>query len=704
MSIDRISLYNDRKPVVKIYSIPENINKVDLVEGRMPINSSECIIDSFIANSNDFVLGSYIDIVDDTSILKNKKLKIVGIVNSPVYLSRQRGSTNLASGSIDYFMYVPLDNFNNSGIYSSLYITVNNDFEVYSDLHEENIISIVDDIKSIDSSLYITTLFDNISYSNYIQDTDRIDNLAKVFPIIFFVVATLISLTSMTRMVEEQRIEIGTLKSLGYTKIQISVKYILYASVATIVGGIIGIFIGVNLIPRIIYMLYSMMYTCKDLIIDYNIKFSFLGLAVAYICIIGATLFAILKELKSTPSVLMRPKAPKNGKRVFLEKIPFIWKKLSFTNKVTIRNMFRYKKRFLMTIIGIAGCTSLIFSGFGLKDSVTKLLPSQYENIFLYDIQVVSSNTLTLEDIDFVSKNNNITNYQKSRVEVSSVRKNEVEYENIQTITVNDYSNLDEFIKIVDYKTGEKINLMDGVVITLKLANLLGVNVSDSIEIITSNNEVASVKVSGIAENYLGHYIYLSSDYYSKIFGKEYFDNSLLLTTSVDNQASQLKVAEELFKNNNFAKVIVTKSVANMMNDTMEQMNYVVWILIVAAGILAFCVLYNLANVNISERIRELATIKVLGFYHKEVHNYVEKEMTFLTAIGILLGLVMGYFLSMMIIKTCELDTMMFSVNYSIDCYIYSILITILFTLIVSITTYFNLRKINMIESLKSVE
>lgn len=704
ISVDKISIYKDRKPVIKIYNMPTNVSEVKLIEGRFPENELECVIDSSVMNSDDFELGSYIEIEDNSGILKNKKLKIVGIVNSPIYLSRQRGSTNLASGTIDYFMYVPLENFNTNGVYSSLYLTLDTDEFVYSDEYEELLSSVVAEIKEKDSSFYVTTLFDNISYSNYIQDTERVDNLAKVFPIIFFVVATLISLTSMTRMVEEQRVEIGTLKSLGYTKKQISIKYILYASIATIAGGVIGILIGVNLIPRIIYMLYSMMYTCKELIVDYNIAFSFLGLLIAYICIIGATLFVVLRELRSTPSVLMRPKAPKSGKRVFLEKIPCIWNRLSFTNKVTIRNMFRYKKRFLMTILGIAGCTSLIFAGFGLKDSVTKLLPSQYENIFLYDIQAISADKLTEEDIALVRENEYVSNYQKSRVEVMTAEKDDKKYENIQMITINDDSNIDEFIKIVDYNTGDKIVLSDGIVITEKLASLLDVDVNDEIKIITSLNESVDVKISAIAENYLGHYMYLSSTSYLNLFGKEYVDNALLITTSFDEEEEQLKVSEELLKNDNFAKVVVTETVAGMMDDTMEQMNYVVWILIVAAGILAFCVLYNLANVNISERIRELATIKVLGFYHKEVHNYVEKETTILTIIGIFFGLIMGYFLSMMIIKTCELDTMMFSVDYSIDCYIYSILITVLFTLIVSLTTYFNLKKINMIESLKSVE
>ena len=699
ISYDRLITYKDFKPTVKIYSITSNINKLKVIEGRLPENNEECVIDSKILKSlPDFKVGDYIEIEDDKNTFKNKKIKVVGIVRSPLYTSDVRENTNLASGTIDYFLYIPIDNFTYNEIYTSAYITIDTKEESYTKKYDKEVEKVENKIKEINEKLYVLNRNSNISYSSYSQDTERIDNIAEVFPLIFFVVATLISLTSMTRMVEEQRVELGTLKALGYNKIQISLKYVLYASIATIIGGIFGIIIGVLTIPSIIHMLYETMYITKELIISYNWEVSLLGLFVSYICIIGATLFVIEKELINNPAVLMRPKAPKNGKRVFLEKIDFIWKKLSFTSKVTIRNMFRYKKKFLMTIIGIAGCTGLIFAGFALKDAVTNLLPAQYGNIFTYQLQAISNGNITEELINNINENKKIKEFTKIKMENVIVNYNDKTNDESQIIVVND--NIENFIKLKDYKTKEKLKLTNGIIITEKLASLLNVKVGDKLEIKNSSGKINKIEIKGITENYLQHYIYINEEEYKNSFENIKY-NILLLNTNSKNIE---EVSEELLKTNYFSNVIMTENIKNTMNDTLENMNYVVWVLIIAAGILAFCVLYNLSNVNISERIRELATIKVLGFYDKEVHNYVEKETTFLTIIGIILGLFLGNYLSIMVISTCELETMLMPRDFSIDCYIYSIIITIFFTFIVSIFCYFNLKKINMIESLKSVE
>lgn len=701
ISYDKLINYKDKSPAVKIYSITNEINKLKVVDGRLPENSDECVIDSKINSEfEDFKIGDYIEIEDENNLFKTKKLKVVGIVRSPLYTSDVRENTTLSSGTIDYFLYMPINNFNYNDIYTSLYITVNTNKEAYTDEYEEEVKKVEEELKKLDDTLYVLNRNTNISYVSYAQDTERIDNIAEVFPLIFFVVATLISLTSMTRMVEEQRVEIGTLKALGYNRIQISIKYVLYASIATIIGGIAGIFIGVNVIPSIIHILYEAMYITKDLIISYNWEISLFGLFISYICILIATLFAIEKELMNNPAVLMRPKSPKNGKRVFLEKVPFIWKKLSFTSKVTVRNMFRYKKKFLMTIIGIAGCTALIFAGFALKDAVTKMLPSQYGNIFLYDMEAISTGNIKEEAINEIKENNLISEYTKIKIENAKVSKNDLTNDETQIMVVND--DINKFIKIIDYKTKKELNLKGGIIVTEKLASLLNIKVGDEIELENSNEQISKIKVVGIAENYLQHYIYMLEETYEENFDKVLY-NALLLNSESSN-VDMTEISEKILKSNYFSKVIITEEAANMMNDTMESMNYVVWVLIVSAGILAFCVLYNLSNVNISERIRELATIKVLGFYDKEVHSYVEKETTLLTAIGIVIGLFLGYYLSIMVISTCELDTMLMPRDFSLECYIYSIIITIIFTLIVSIFCYFNLKKINMIESLKSVE
>ncbi len=704
LSYDDIATYDDKNPVVKIYSILDDMNQLNLVDGRMPENYDECVIDEkILTNDTDFSIGNYIEVTDRYNLLKTKKLKVVGIVNSPLYISTVRGNTNLASGTIDYFLYIPKDNFLSNNIYTNMYITIDSNKATYSNSYIKQVNNIENQIKEIYNNISITNRTENTGYISFIQDTERINNISKIFPIIFFVVAVLISLTSMTRMVEEQRVEIGTLKAIGYNSFDIASKYVIYASIASIVGGIVGIIVGVNLIPRLIYIMYDMMYTTKPLMISYNVDYSFFGLFLSYICIIGATIYAIIKELKNNPAVLMRPKAPKIGKRVLLERISFIWEKLSFTSKVTVRNIFRYKKRFLMTIIGIAGCTALIFSGFALKDSVSSILPSQYGNIFLYDIEAISFKSLNDNELEKLNDNEAITDYKKIMTQSLTIQNKDVSVDETY-LMVFESSDIDDFIKVKDSKNSKKISVNDGVIITNKLAELLDVKIGDEIEIINSNDKKVKITIENICENYLYHYVYMTEDIYKKIYDEEASFNAVLINTIYNDESSQKKVAEEILRDNNFAQVIVTKTTANLMNDTMKNLNYVVLVLIVSAGILAFSVLYNLSNVNISERIRELSTIKVLGFYDREVHNYVEKETILLTIIGIFIGLFFGYFLSFAIIETCELDIMVIPIDFSINCYIYSVIITIIFTVIISIFTYFNLKKINMIESLKSIE
>ena len=557
---------------------------------------------------------------------------------------------------------------------------------------------------------YILDRNQNSGYSSFIQDTESIENISYVFPVVFFAIAALVSLTSMTRMVEEQRQEIGTLKALGYNKFHISFKYILYSSLACVIGGVIGMNIGFQLLPRLIWDMYEMMYTMPSIIVSFNYENATIGLDFMYICIVGATLYSILREVRNTPATLLRPKAPKLGKRVLLERITPIWKRLNFSQKVTIRNIFRYKKRFLMTIIGIFGCTSLILAGFGLKDSISKILPYQYENIFQYDMQIAIKETL--EDsqkqtfIDELKNTEGITNVVENYMSSGTVRKDD--QEDIQIIVPKDENEMKTVINLVDLESEENINLEevcnDGVVITDKLAELIGAKEGDTITLIDNNDVEKEVKISKIAENYISHYVYMSKSYYESLYGKEYTTNVLLVKDNNLTEEQEEEITSELVDKNEVSTISLTATVMKTLDDTMNSLNYVVIILIVSAGLLAFVVLYNLSNVNISERIRELATIKVLGFYDKEVYNYVSRETTILTAIGILFGLVGGYFLNFYIIGTCEIDMLRFVKIIDPLSYLYSILITIFFSIIVNIATYFSLKKIDMIGSLKSVE
>ena len=555
---------------------------------------------------------------------------------------------------------------------------------------------------------YILDREQNTGYSSFKQDTESVANLSLMFPIVFFAIAALVSLTSMTRMVEEQRQEIGTLKALGYNKFQIALKYIIYSSIASIVGAVIGMIIGFRLLPSIVWEMYSIMYQMPDIIIEFNESYATIGLVLIYLCIGGATIYSVLKEVAEEPATLLRPKAPKIGKRVLLERITPIWKRLNFSQKVTIRNIFRYKKRFLMTIIGIFGCTSLILAGFGLKDSISKILPNQYEKIFNYDMQVVLK--ISLEENQIQTCINKL--HQDERIQkivetnmTSGIAKNGENENDVQIIIPKNSETINDVINLIDKNSKEKVDLSnEGVLITDKLAQLLNIKEGDSIILEDADKVQKEFKVSKIVENYVTHFIYIPRDLYEKTYGKTYTTNVLLLKNNNLTEEAEQQLSKDMLEQKEISTISLNSTIMKSLDDTMNSLNYVVIILIVSAGLLAFVVLYNLSNVNISERIRELATIKVLGFYDGEVYKYVTRETILLTIIGIALGLIGGYLLNFYIIDTCEIETLRFTKTIDFISYIYSIAITLFFTIIVNIVTYFALKKIDMIGSLKSVE
>ena len=557
---------------------------------------------------------------------------------------------------------------------------------------------------------YILDRQQNAGYVSYMQDTDRVANLAQVFPIVFFIVAALISLTSMTRMVEEQRVQIGTLKALGYNKLQIAAKYIIYATLATVIGGAIGLVIGFSLLPKVIADIYAMVYDVPNVILAFNMTYATAGMAAAMVCTIGATIISCYKTLKQKPATLMRPKAPKPGKRVLLERITFIWKRLNFTQKVTVRNIFRYKKRFLMTIIGVGGCTALIIAGFGLRDAISSMIPSQYGKIDLYNASVTLKDEYKneeLENIDNILKDYEYTeDVLNANVQSVTIDKND-NTQSIQLIVPQTPENLSNFI-VLESRTNndEKYALDDtGVIITEKLSKLLDIKVGDEIKIVNSDDKACSVKVNAITENYIYHYIYMTPNLYNELYDTRVGYNVVYVNTIEMTEEQEDTLGEQILSNSDYISgVTFMSNTESIFSEVMNNMDLVVWILIISAGLLAFVVLYNLLNANITERIRELATIKVLGFYDKEVYDYISRETIILTILGMLVGVGGGYFLTLYIIKTCEIDMLMFNPQITVWSYLFGVLITALFAIIVNIITYFSLKKIDMIESLKSVE
>lgn len=567
---------------------------------------------------------------------------------------------------------------------------------------EKEIEDAKEDIEGIkEGKWYIFDREDDTGFSSFIDSINSMNNIATLFPIIFYLVAILISSTSMSRMVEEERGDIGTLKALGYSNLRIINKYIAYSLLSTVLGGIIGMFIGFILIPTVVWENYSIIYYLPEFYPKLRFSYGILGTVIAVICITGSTVHSAYKELRDEPSSLMRPKAPKIGKKVILEKIPFIWKRLNFSSKTTVRNVFRYKKRALMTIIGISGCTALILAGFGLRDSIKDIAEYQYGRVFEYDL-VVSLNKEDEELVNLV-KNSDIV----ESVSLTDSLSGSISAEGIKRDTsIIVVENTEDFKNVANLRDIDSGNIIDpsneGVLISDKLASLLEIEKGENITLTDSDNNEFEYKVLGIVENYIGHYVYINKDLYESK-ENDFNINTLFIKYKEGNNNNEA-FEEMLLDDNSVTSITVVENSLEHVRDLLKSLDLVVMILIVSSALLAFVVLYNLANVNISERVREIATLKVLGFYDKEVDNYINRESIILTCIGIVIGLIAGVFLTGFVISTCETENMRFARNILLHSYIYSILITSVFSIIVNFATHFVLKKINMVESLKSIE
>lgn len=574
---------------------------------------------------------------------------------------------------------------------------------------EEKLKDAEDKIKKIEKpKWYILDRESHYSYMDYKNTAEGIDKLSNVFPLFFFLVAALVCLTTMTRMVDEQRVNIGTLKALGYGMGTIAKKFIYYSFFASTIGSIIGLACGFSFFPVIIYNAYRIMYLMPDMVHHISIpiiiivSFAAIGLTTL------VTYFTCRIELRETPSILMRPKAPKEGKRILLERIPFIWDKFNFTGKVTIRNLFRYKKRFFMTTLGIAGSTALLLAGFGIKDSIKTIVNKQFGVIYRYEMAAELKsdvNALQREDIkSSLDENSSIKDYafvKNERCKVSV--NNENEEEEINLIVPNDYNEFESFFNLKERVSKDSIELpKGGVAITEKVAKLIGAKIGDEIKIVNNNDNKGVIKISSIVENYVGHNIYMDSEYYEKTFNRKLYTNQIIIKLN-ENEAVN-EVGSEIINIEGISGVVNTIGLKEQFNDTISSLNIVIIVMILSAGSLAFVVLYNLTNVNISERIREIATIKVLGFYDKEVSSYIFRENILLTIFGLGCGLGLGVIFHRFIMVTVEMENMMFGRNIDLISFIYAAALTITFSIIVNLVMYFKLKTIEMVESLKSVD
>lgn len=547
----------------------------------------------------------------------------------------------------------------------------------------------------------------NAGYVGYDQDAERMAALANVFPLLFFIVAALVCLTTMTRMVEEERTQIGAIKALGYGTAAVAAKYLVYGALASLGGSLVGIVVGTKLIPYIICNAYAIMYTLPQAKLDFQWGVCLGSIVASLVCTLGATLWAVMNTMKETPAALMRPRSPKAGKRVFLEYIPFIWKRMNFSAKVCARNLLRYKKRFWMTVIGVGGCTALIITGLSLHNGIFAIIDRQYDELSLYNLQIgvdTDAGTDACQTVmDALSEDTRVEQTLKTYTNTVTFESDSRVVDGY-LVSVEDQSEMEGMVVLREMGSGDAITIPeDGVVMSQKLSELLGISVGDTVTI-ESNGTRVEVRVAALCEHYVRHYIYMLDSYYSSLFGEAPEDNSIYVSVTENTEEAISAVAADMMSMEEVASATNIRSTADSFSESLSSVNIVVVVIILAAAALAFVVLYNLTNINITERIRELATIKVLGFFDIEVAMYVYRENFILTLLGVALGQVLGKLLYTYLIRTVEIDMVMFGREAVWSAYVGSIVLSLLFAVLVNFVMYFRLKRIDMVESLKSVE
>lgn len=787
---------DDKEAALKAMSLPEHINTVELAAGRLPESENECVLDASKIDTTSFsdeLIGTKIVIADSNSdtikeSFKYEEYTIVGLVYSPLYISFERGTTNLGNGKLEGFMYIPKEGFALE-YYTEMYTKCQMDYDIYEEDYEELIETLAPDIEAqllanateryndlveeinteydeavvtineevkaqveeeFYNSLYANGLTDemieymlaegtlqypqeaidetvaelvgeielpkleepevfvldrttNTGYVCYDNDTNIVDGLAKVFPVFFFLIAALVCSTTMTRMIDDERGQIGTLRAVGYTNTAIIWKYIVYSGSAAIIGCLAGFFGGSYIFPYVIGEAYKMLY-------DYggSVGFYFdplllvITIIVSLICSVGTTYLACRNELRCMPAELIRPKAPAAGKRILLERITPVWKRMKFLHKITTRNVFRFKKRMIMMVMGIAGCTALVMAGFGIKDSVSNIAEFQYDEIEVYDMEVTFADGITEETRTEVEEL-----LGDDATVISPLLKTTVEYHSgdmVKTVYICGASEAD-MEPVMNYQlvSGDikfpgygQIMLSDGI------ADAAGVEAGDSITLSNGDGKNVTLEVSAVYTNYVWHYGYVTPDTYRDFFGQDYKANTMYI--NVTDGADSYELGANISELESVLNVTVVEEVKNMISNTMKMLDMVVWLVIGCAGALAFIVLFNLSNINITERVREIATIKVLGFYQIETGAYVFRENLVLTFMGIVVGIPLGVLLNGFIISQIKVDMFIIKETLFPISYLLTVVLVFLFLKLTDWVMRGKIEAIDMAESLKSIE
>lgn len=702
--------------VMKAHTMPKDINTLEVRQGRLPNQPNECVLDYYQFRDKDMI-GKQIVIGDSNSndlknVFKYDSYTVVGMVNSPIYINLERGTTPLGNGRVGSFVFIPEDGLN-FGAYKEVYITCDNNFDIYTDEYEEFIenkreaieaaVTKICEARQIPSAA--TVVLDrssNVGYMCYDNDTNIVAGVAKVFPIFFFLIAALVCSTTMTRMVDDERGQIGTYRALGYSNQAIIAKYLIYSGSSAIIGCVAGFFAGTWAFPYVISEAYHMLY-------DFGARLTYyfspgllvICIFVSLLCSVGTTYLACKNELRCMPAELVRPKAPTAGKRIFLEHIGFLWKHMKFLHKITARNVFRFKKRMLMMIIGIAGCTALVLTGLGVKDSISNLAEFQYGDIDIHDIEMTYAMPVTDETIQTIE--DTVGDFL---VGTCAIMRTAAEYHTEDAIknvniVASDEANLDGFIHFSLIGKGH-YPAKGETLISEKLAKIGRASVGDEITFFVGDNQTVTLTVSGIYKNYVWHYAYITPETYTEYFDAPFVPNTVYVNVVSDDAA--FEAGADLQQQKGVMNVLVVPEMKERVENMMSMLNAVVWLVIGSAAALAFIVLFNLSNINITERVREIATIKVLGFYPRETGAYVFRENLILTLMGIVVGLPLGVWLHSFVMAQINVDMVAFAVNIKTISYGLAFGIVLLFLIFVDLVMRRKIEAIDMAESLKSIE
>lgn len=728
-SLDVIFKYpGSRDDVFKAHSITDKLNTLELVSGRMPQSSDECVVDADkngVPKIGEEMILSEENSEDTSGSFSHKKYKVVGTVYSPQYINFERGTTSIGNGSVTGFVYMPPEAFSMKR-YTEIYVRLDHEHEIYSSDYKEFIKSKTERWEELASecanknaeamaeemglpqtpvpTVYVLDRNYNIGYSCFESDSEIVEQVARVFPIFFILVAALVCMTTMSRMIEEQRTQIGVLKALGYSDLSIMGKYLFYSGSAALIGCIIGYVVGIILFPGVIWMTYQLMYIKLPMKYIFDVRLAAAAVGASLLCSLGVTWLSCRHELAETSASLMRAKAPKAGKRVLLERIPFIWNHLKFLYKVSVRNIFRYKKRFFMMILGISGCTALLLTGFGLKDSISGFAEMQYEKIITADAELTFRNDSAgiPDDIKSVIAENT-DKYAFIHSSSWDLLYGGDKVKNITLVSPESFDSLREQF-IMNDMNGEKTPSpdIDEAIVSNSIAERYNAKKGDTITLRSSNMKELNVRVAGVFENHVYNYVFVAHETLEKQLLDDVSYNGAYIDflSSQDTAISISNIAQ----NRSVISITRFEEMKTRLSKMMGSLNYIVLLIIFSAAGLAFVVIYNLTNINITERLREIATIKVLGFFDRETSAYVLRENISLTALGTAVGLVLGVLLHKFVMAQIVVDLISFSTTVTPMSFAVSAVLTFTFNFIVNIFMKKKLDRINMAESLKSIE